>query len=70
MISKLNTFKHLILNSKTHTFGFKDTIKRSFAVDVTAMNKELNKCNFTWILNSLEIKISLSKNGHPLYFDN
>jgi hypothetical protein len=34
-------------------------VRRAFAVDVSAMNKELNKWNVIG-LNSVELKISLS----------
>jgi len=46
---------HLIKQARSNPLPM-----RGFAVDVSAMNKELNK----------QIKISVSKNGHPLYFDN
>jgi hypothetical protein len=44
-------------------------MRRAFAVDVSAMNKELNKC-MIFGLKHIELKISLSQSGHPLYFDN
>ena len=57
MISKLNKFKHLISRSQTQSHTVH--MRRAFAVDVSAMNKDLNKCKIRKLKN-VELKISLS----------
>jgi len=51
----------LILSSKTKPLNwlFNSSFRR-FSVELSSLDKEQNK----------ELKVSLSKRGHPLYFDN
>lgn len=44
---------------------------RAFSVEMSAVNKEFNKRKLAIPLSfNIELKLSLAKEGHPLYFDN
>ena len=49
---------------------FKKSGRAGFSVEMTTVNKEFNKCKPIDFILILEIKISLAKSGHPIYFDN
>lgn len=58
----------MISNFAKHVL--KKSGRAGFSVEMTAVNKEFNKCKPIDFILILEIKISLAKSGHPIYFDN